>query len=62
MREKVSEKISYIQYHLRKFCLNYGGSLVYVSNRNHTNLDVLYEYLLHRIYKFPLRFRAETVN
>lgn len=62
LREKTSEKMAYIQYHLRKFCLNYGGALIYVSNRNHSNLDVLYEYILHRAYGFPLRFKAETVN
>lgn len=54
--------MAFIQYHLRRFCLNYGGSLIYVSNRNHTNLDVLYEYLLHRAYGFPFRFKSETVN
>lgn len=49
-------------YHLRKFCVKYGASLVYTSIKNNSNLNTLYEYVLHRAYKMPLRFKAETIN
>lgn len=56
-------------YHLRKFCVKCkisskldGASLVYTSIKNNSNLNTLYEYVLHRAYKMPLRFKAETIN
>lgn len=39
-----------------------GASLIYTSIRNNSNLNLLYEYLLHRAYQFPLRFKTEAVN
>ena len=59
----------FVLYHLRKFCIQCtflinldGGSLIYTSIRNNSNLDLLYEYVLHRAYKMPLRFKADAVN
>jgi dynein light intermediate chain 1 len=60
LRDK--DKISFVEYHLRKFCLTYGGTLIYTSTKNHSNLDVFYEYILHRVYDFSLRFKAESIN
>lgn len=34
-----------------------GGTLVYTSIKNNSNLNTLYEYILHRGYKMPLRFK-----
>lgn len=39
-----------------------GATLVYTSIKNNSNLNVLYEYILHRAYKMPLRFKPETIN
>jgi dynein light intermediate chain 1 len=39
-----------------------GASLVYTSIRNNCNLNLLYEYMIHRAYSFPFRFRSEPLN
>ena len=39
-----------------------GGSLIYTSIKNNSNLNVLYEYILHRAYKMPLRHKPEAIN
>lgn len=39
-----------------------GGTLIYTSIKNNSNLNTLYEYILHRSYKMPLRFKQEIVN
>lgn len=69
IREESSNKIQIILYHLRKFCIQCkyfvdvdGATLVYTSIKNNSNLNVLYEYILHRAYKMPLRFKPEVIN
>jgi hypothetical protein len=42
--------------------MKYGATLVYTSTKNNSNLNVFYEYILHRSYDFPLRYKSETVN
>jgi len=61
-RDKNAEKISFVQYHLREACMKYGATLVYASTKNNSNLNVFYEYILHRSYGFPLKYKSETVN
>lgn len=34
-----------------------GGTLIYTSIKNNSNLNILYEYILHRAYNMPLRFK-----
>lgn len=42
------EHFDYIQCCLRKFCLQFGASLFYVSVMEDKNCDLLYKYLMHR--------------
>ena len=42
---------------VRKFCLQYGASLFYTSVKEDKNCDLLYKYLVHRIYHFPFKVR-----
>lgn len=62
LREESSTKILVVLYHLRNLCVKYGASLVYTSIRNNCNLALLYEYILHRAYAFPLKYKPEPVN
>ena len=39
-----------------------GGSLIYTSVKNHTNLTILYEYILHYAYGVPFRFEPEIMD
>jgi len=42
----------YIQIYLRKACLDYGAALVYASVKKDTNIDLLVDYIEHRLFDF----------
>eukprot|EP00743_Colponemidia_sp_Colp-15_P002608 GILK01002825.1.p1 GENE.GILK01002825.1~~GILK01002825.1.p1 ORF type:complete len:511 (+),score=101.26 GILK01002825.1:39-1535(+) len=50
------------QRHLRSFCLTYAATLAFVSTKEQKNTQLLYDYLLHRLYNFSLRARASTAE
>ncbi|XP_066927107.1 cytoplasmic dynein 1 light intermediate chain 1-like [Clytia hemisphaerica] len=56
------EHFDFIQKNLRKFCLKCGASLIYTSTKENCNTSVLYKYLLHRLYNFPLKDPAQIVE
>jgi len=56
------EHFDFIQQYVRKFCLQYGAALFYTSVKEDKNCDLLYKYLVHRIYGFPFRTPALVVE
>ncbi|XP_062868012.1 cytoplasmic dynein 1 light intermediate chain 1 isoform X2 [Trichomycterus rosablanca] len=56
------EHLDFIQSHIRRFCLEYGAALLYTSIKDSKNLDLLYKYLIHRLYGFPFNFPAQVVE
>lgn len=56
------EHFDFIQQAVRKFCLQYGASLFYTSVKEDKNCDLLYKYLVHRIYQFPFKTPALVVE
>ena len=56
------EHFEFIQQSVRKFCLQFGASLFYVSVKDDKNCDLLYKYLVHRIYGFPFKTPALVVE
>uniref|UniRef100_A0A3B5MU32 Dynein light intermediate chain n=1 Tax=Xiphophorus couchianus TaxID=32473 RepID=A0A3B5MU32_9TELE len=56
------EHLDFIQSHIRHFCLQYGASLLYTSVKEMKNLDILYKYLVHRLYGFPFHCSAQVVE
>ncbi|XP_076332452.1 cytoplasmic dynein 1 light intermediate chain 2-like isoform X3 [Tachypleus tridentatus] len=56
------EHFDFIQQTLRRFCLQYGAALVYISVKEDKNCDLLYKYLVHRIYGFPFKTPALVVE
>ena len=56
------ESFDFIQQAIRKFCLKYGASLFYVSAKINKNCDLLYKYLVHRIYGLPFKTPALVVE
>ncbi|CAG5121719.1 unnamed protein product, partial [Candidula unifasciata] len=56
------EHFDFIQQHIRKFCLKYGAALFYTSVKDERNCDLLYRYLVHRIYGFPFTSPALVVE
>eukprot|EP00096_Caligus_rogercresseyi_P005596 TRINITY_DN2151_c0_g1_i6.p1 TRINITY_DN2151_c0_g1~~TRINITY_DN2151_c0_g1_i6.p1 ORF type:complete len:489 (-),score=103.30 TRINITY_DN2151_c0_g1_i6:861-2327(-) len=56
------EHFDFIQQSVRKFCLQYGAALFYTSVKEDKNCDLLYKYLVHRIYNFPFKTPALVVE
>uniref|UniRef100_A0A8C7Q963 Dynein light intermediate chain n=1 Tax=Oncorhynchus mykiss TaxID=8022 RepID=A0A8C7Q963_ONCMY len=56
------EHFDFIQSHIRHFCLQYGAALLYTSMKENKNLDLLYKYLVHRLYGFPFDMLAQVVD
>lgn len=56
------EHFDFIQHHIRQVCLQYGASLFYTSVKEDKNCDLLYKYLVHRVYSLPFRTPALIVE
>uniref|UniRef100_A0A674CAN9 Dynein light intermediate chain n=1 Tax=Salmo trutta TaxID=8032 RepID=A0A674CAN9_SALTR len=56
------EHFDFIQSHIRHFCLQYGAALLYTSMKENKNIDLLYKYLVHRLYGFPFDLPAQVVD
>ncbi|XP_076449472.1 cytoplasmic dynein 1 light intermediate chain 2-like isoform X2 [Babylonia areolata] len=56
------EHFDFIQQYVRKFCLKYGAGLFYTSVKDERNCELLYRYLVHRIYGFPFTTAAYVVE
>ncbi|KAL8608339.1 hypothetical protein ACOMHN_042206 [Nucella lapillus] len=56
------EHFDFIQQYVRKFGLKYGAALFYTSVKDERNCELLYRYLVHRIYGFPFTSPAYVVE
>lgn len=56
------EAFDFIQQAIRKFCLQFGASLFYVSAKVNKNCDLLHKYLAHRIYDLPFEEPPSVVD
>ncbi|XP_008308164.1 cytoplasmic dynein 1 light intermediate chain 2 isoform X2 [Cynoglossus semilaevis] len=56
------EHFDFIQSNLRRFCLNYGAGLIYTSVKEEKNMDLLYKYIVHKIYDFQFTAPAIVVE
>ncbi|KAG7482326.1 hypothetical protein JOB18_018766 [Solea senegalensis] len=56
------EHFDFIQSNIRRFCLQYGAGLLYTSVKEEKNLDLLYKYIVHKIYDFQFTTPALVVE
>lgn len=56
------EHFDFMQYHLRKFCLEYGAALFYSSVKEKKNIDKLYKYIVHKCYGYSFTATAAIVE
>jgi len=55
-------KLDFLQHKLRSEGLPYAATLLYISLKQNINLDIFFDYLLHRFYGFGLKYNAEVVH
>eukprot|EP00800_Vazella_pourtalesii_P016770 TRINITY_DN491_c0_g1_i1.p1 TRINITY_DN491_c0_g1~~TRINITY_DN491_c0_g1_i1.p1 ORF type:complete len:484 (-),score=100.41 TRINITY_DN491_c0_g1_i1:181-1545(-) len=56
------EQFDYIQQSIRKFCLKYGAALFYTSVKEDKNISLLYQYIVHKLYRLPFSYTASVVD
>uniref|UniRef100_A0A3Q0T1K4 Dynein light intermediate chain n=1 Tax=Amphilophus citrinellus TaxID=61819 RepID=A0A3Q0T1K4_AMPCI len=56
------EHFDFIQSHIRRFSLEYGAGLIYTSVKEEKNLDLLYKYIVHKLYDFQFVTPALVVE
>lgn len=56
------ENSEFILKHIRQIAISYGASIIYVSGRANTNLDVLYDYICHRLFGFILTHKPNLTE
>ena len=56
------EHFDFIQSHIRKFCLQYGAALIYASVKENKNIDLVYKYIVQKLYGFPYKIPAVVVE
>lgn len=56
------ENSEFILKHIRQIAISYGASIIYVSGRANTNLDVLYDYICHRLFGFELTHKPNLTE
>jgi len=56
------QHFDFLQQAVRRLCLTYGASLFYTSVKEDKNCDLLYKYLVHTNYNFPLTTPALVVE
>ncbi|XP_030406876.1 cytoplasmic dynein 1 light intermediate chain 1 isoform X2 [Gopherus evgoodei] len=56
------EHFDFIQSHIRRFCLQYGAALIYTSVKENKNIDLVYRYIVQKLYGFPFNVSAAVVE
>uniref|UniRef100_A0A7M4EAE4 Dynein light intermediate chain n=1 Tax=Crocodylus porosus TaxID=8502 RepID=A0A7M4EAE4_CROPO len=56
------EHFDFIQSHIRRFCLQYGAALIYTSVKENKNTDLVYKYIVQKLYGFPFNVPAVVVE
>ena len=52
--------IDFIQKHLREYCLSYAASLVFTETLQMTNIELLYRYIIHRLYDYEFMIKSQV--
>ncbi|XP_069504913.1 cytoplasmic dynein 1 light intermediate chain 1 [Ambystoma mexicanum] len=56
------EHFDFIQSYIRRFCLQYGAALIYTSIKENKNIDIVYKYIVQKLYGFPFSTPAHVVE
>lgn len=56
------EHFDFIQYHIRRFCLDFGAALFYTTIKEKKTYDRLYRYLIHKLYSYPFSSPSSVVD
>lgn len=58
----LEDNFDFIQKHIREYSLQYGASVIFTSATANRNTNVLYQYILHRMFGFNMKFKSEVIE
>lgn len=59
----LDQSLEFIQKHVRTYCLSYAATLIFTEvMQQQTNLDVLYSYILHRLYDLEFTSKPQIMQ
>ena len=56
------ENSEFILKHIRQIALLYGASIIYTSGKGNNNLEILYNYICHRLFDFELPHKPNLID
>ena len=60
--QKYDDKTEFILRHIRKIAINYGASVIYTSTKSNTNINILYDYIFHRLFNLDLIHKSNMID
>lgn len=58
----LDENFDFIQKHIREYSMQYGATVIFTSATTNRNLNVCYQYMLHRLYNMDFHHKAEVLE
>ena len=58
----IEENFDFIQKHVREYSMQYGASVIFTSANANRNLNVCYQYWLHRLYEYDFLHKTEVLE
>ena len=62
IKELLERNLDYIQMTLRKFCLHHGSSLIFTSNNSNSNIKLVYDYMVSRLFDVDFPYASNTAD
>lgn len=58
----IDQQSDFILKHIRKLAIDFGASIIYTSGRQNINIELLYNYICHRMFDFPFLSKANLIE
>lgn len=62
LRTQLDKHFDFIQKHMRQHCLTYAAALFLVSAKTGSNVEILYKYILSRMYKYEFAHKPQILE
>ena len=60
IKDALEKNLDYIQVTLRKFCLSHGCSLIFASCNSNSNIGLIYDYIISKVYELEFPHKSNT--
>ena len=61
-KKKFEENSEFILHHIRSIAIEYGATIVYTSAKANSNVNILYDYICHILFRFDLVHKPNLID